>query len=102
MKSEDNSTKENHMSPEETNKNLGRRIVEAINTGNLGIVDEVFASSYVDQTPPPGVTPDREGFKQFLTKFRTAFPDIRYTIEDELVVGDKLVHRLSARGTQKG
>ena len=41
------------------------------------------------------------GFKQGLTKFRTAFPDFRYTIEDEITVGDRLVHRLTARGTQK-
>jgi len=62
----------------------------------------VFDAGYVDRTPNPGTTPDREGFKQGLTKFRAAFPDFRYTIEDEIVVGDKLVHRLTGRGTQKG
>lgn len=95
------SLEENRMSLEE-NKNVGRRIVDAINSGNLTAIDEVFASGYVDWTPFPGTTPDREGFKQGLTKFRAAFPDFRYTIEDEIVSGDKLVHRLSGRGTQKG
>jgi len=89
------------MSPEE-NKSLGRRIVDAVNTGNLAAIDDVFASAYVERNPFPGTTPDREGFKQGLTTFRAAFPDFRYTIEDEIVVGDKLVHRLIARGTQKG
>lgn len=92
---------ENRMSPDE-NMALGRRIVDALNTGNLTAIDEVFDAGYVDRTPNPGTTPDREGFKQGLTKFRAAFPDFRYTIEDEIVVGDKLVHRLTARGTQKG
>lgn len=92
---------ENRMSPEE-NMALGRRIVDALNTGNPTAIDEVFDASYVDRTPYPGNTPDREGFKQSLTKFRAAFPDFRYTIEDEIVVGDRLVHRLTARGTQKG
>jgi len=89
------------MSPEE-NKALGRRIVDAINLGSSGALDEVFAPGYVDRNPFPGATPDREGFKQGLTKFRAAFPDFRYTIDDEIAVGDRLVHRLTARGTQKG
>src|SRR5207249_8852804 len=61
------------------------RIVDALNTGNLTAIDEVFDAGYVDRTPNPGTTPDREGFKQGLTKFRAAFPDFRYTIEDEIV-----------------
>ena len=89
------------MSPEE-NKALGRRIVDAINLGSPAALDEVFAPGYVDRNPFPGATPDREGFKQGLTKFRTAFPDFRYTIDDEIAVGDRLVHRLTAQGTQKG
>ena len=75
---------ENRMSPDE-NMALGRRIVDALNTGNLTAIDEVFDAGYVDRTPNPGTTPDREGFKQGLTKFRAAFPDFRYTIEDEIV-----------------
>jgi predicted ester cyclase len=83
-------------------KTLGRSIVDAINSGDLAAVDAVFAADYVDRDPFPGTTPDREGFKQGLTKFRSAFPDFRYAIEDEIVVGDRLVHRLTAKGTQKG
>ena len=95
------SLEENRMSSEE-NKTLGRRIVEALNSGNLTTIDEVLAPGYVDRTPFPGSTSDREGYKQSLTKFRAAFPDFRYTIDDEIVAGDKLVHRLTGRGTQKG
>ena len=95
------SLEENRMSSEES-KTLGRRIVEALNSGNLTTIDEVLAPGYVDRTPFPGSTPDRDGFKQGLTKFRAAFPDFRYTIDDEIVAGDKLVHRLTGRGTQKG
>lgn len=89
------------MSPEE-NKALGRRFVDAVNTGNLTTIDDVFAPGYVNRSPAPGTSPDLDGFKKGLTTFRAAFPDFRYTIEDEIVVGDKLVHRLTARGTQKG
>ena len=95
------SLEENRMSSEES-KTLGRRIIEAVNSGSLTTIDELFAPGYVDRTAFPGSTPDREGYKQSLTKFRAAFPDFRYTIEDEIVAGDKLVHRLTGRGTQKG
>lgn len=89
------------MSPEDT-KALGRQIVEAINSGNFTSFDRIFAAGYVDRTAPSGVAADLTGFKQTLTALRAAFPDLRYTIEDEIAVGDRLVHRLSARGTQKG
>ncbi len=95
------SLEENRMSSE-GNKTLGRRLLEAFNTGNLSIIDEVFAPSFVDRTTYPGTTPDREGVKQVITKLRAAFPDFRYTTEDEITAGDKLVVRLSGRGTQKG
>ncbi len=89
------------MSPEE-NKAIGRRIVDALNSGNLTAIDEVFAPSYIDRNPFPGATPDRNGLKKSLTQFRLAFPDVRYTVEDEIVADDKLVHRLIAKGTHKG
>lgn len=90
------------MSPEENNKALGHSIIDAINKDNLVALDAVFAPGYVERNPFPGTTPDLVGFKQGLAKFRAAFPDFRYTIEDEITVGDRLVHRLTARGTQKG
>lgn len=89
------------MSREDT-KALGRQIVEAINNGNLATFDKIFAAGYVDRTAPPGVATDLAGLKQTLTALRAAFPDFRYTIEDEIAAGDRLVHRLTARGTQKG
>jgi predicted ester cyclase len=89
------------MSPDET-KTLGRRIVDAINTGNMAKLDEALAPAYVDRNPFPGAASTRDGFKQSLTTFRVAFPDFHYTIEDEVAVGDRLVHRLTAKGTQKG
>jgi predicted ester cyclase len=91
------------MTPEETqNKAIGRRLIDAVNSGSMTVIDEVFSPSYVERNPFPGTTPDRDGLKKSLTEFRVAFPDFRYTVEDEIATGDKLVHRLSAKGTQKG
>jgi predicted ester cyclase len=83
-------------------KNLDRIPLEIINQGKLELIDELYAPEYVDRTPQPGLAPTREGFKQFVTSLRTAFPDIRYTIEDSIACGDRFVHRVTAKGTMTG
>jgi steroid delta-isomerase-like uncharacterized protein len=42
-----------------------------------------------------------ESFKQIITMFRSAFPDIQLTIDDEIYCGDKVVHRWTLRGTHQ-
>jgi predicted ester cyclase len=76
--------------------------LEVLNGGNFGLLDELLAPDFVDHSPQPGVPPTREGLKQSAIGLMTAFPDLRYTIEDAIVCGDKIVHRLSATGTMTG
>jgi predicted ester cyclase len=85
-----------------TTKLIERIPLEVLNNNKFELVDEIFAPNYVDHTAQPGVAPTREGFKQFATGLKKAFPDLRYTIEDSIESGDKIVHRLTARGTMKG
>ncbi len=37
-----------------------------------------------------------------MTSLRTAFPDLRYTIDDTIEAGDKWVTRLTGSGTMRG
>lgn len=84
-------------------KRTAERIpLEVLNDGNFGLLDELVAPDFVDHSPQPGVPATREGLKQTLMGVKTAFPDLRYTIEDAIVCGDQVVHRLSATGTMKG
>lgn len=85
------------------NKAIARRFLEeVINKGNQAVADELVASNFVDHNPLPGHAPTREGFKQSFVIFRAAFPDLKYTIEDMIAEGDKLVIRWKATGTHKG
>jgi steroid delta-isomerase-like uncharacterized protein len=86
----------------EDNKKTARRIVIEIIAGNVALIDELFAENYVDHALPPGVTPTRHGFKLVLSSLRTAFPDLQYSIEDQVAEGDRVAQRLVARGTMKG
>ncbi len=86
----------------EDNKTLVRHgIEEVFNKGNVAAIDEFCASNFV---PPiqPGVTRDREGFKQFVSMLLAAFPDFHITLEDMVAEGDKVVIRGTISGTHKG
>jgi predicted ester cyclase len=76
--------------------------LEILNQGNFGLIDELYAPDFVEHYAQPGVPPTREGFKQVAMALRSAFPDLRYTVEDAIEAGDKIVHRLAASGTMKG
>jgi steroid delta-isomerase-like uncharacterized protein len=85
----------------EQNKTLVRRTFEQIwNRGDLGVIDERFASDYAGHSMAEIRGP--EGGKRFVAAMREAFPDFYYTIEDEIAEGDRVVHRWTARGTHVG
>jgi predicted ester cyclase len=88
----------------EENKAAFRRIPEEIfNGGNLDLADEVVASDYIEHAPtPPGWPSGLEGFKMFVTTFRSAFPDLHYTVENSLAEGEMAAGNIIARGTHQG
>jgi predicted ester cyclase len=97
------------MSTEE-NKAIARRLyVEVWNKGNVAAVDELIAPNYVDHFHYPANVPvpaeyqlSLEQIKQFVSQFRTTFPDFQYTVELQVAEGDLVVTRLTARGMHTG
>lgn len=86
----------------EENKALVRRVIEeAWNKGNLAVIDELLSPDYAVEVASPG-SPGREGYRQAVTMFRAAFPDLRFSIADMVAEGDKVVVRATIRGTHKG
>ena len=84
-------------------KRTAERIpLEVLNEGKFGLLDELLAPNFIDHSPQPGMPPTREGLKQSVIALKGAFPDLRYTLDDAIVCGDQVVHRLSATGTMKG
>ena len=71
-------------------------------TGNASLIDEHMAPNYVLHKPPTGFAPDREGLKAIVHAMRSAFPDLRMTVEDVVAEGDKVVQRRRYEGTHKG
>jgi predicted ester cyclase len=74
----------------EENKAMVRRLLEAMNTGNMDVVDELFSPEVAGQA------------KQNYTAFRSAFPDWREEIVDVIAEEDKVVGRFKCSGTHRG
>jgi steroid delta-isomerase-like uncharacterized protein len=88
---------------EEQNKELVLRFYEEVlKDGNLAIVDEIVSPNFIGHNPEYGFAPDREGLKQIIIEFPNFFPDSHLTIEDCVVEGDKVITRLTFRGTHQG
>ena len=51
---------------------------------------------------PPNLAPNKEGFKEFIYLLWKAFPDIRITLEDIIIEGNKVVCRYYLTGTHHG
>jgi steroid delta-isomerase-like uncharacterized protein len=86
----------------EANKALVRRFYEEIfNQKNMDALDALLPSDAVDHALPPGMPAGREGVRQFIGMYLTAFPDMRVTLEDLLAEGDKVVVRTTYRGTHQ-
>ena len=87
----------------DTNKAIVRRLYEdVLNTGNLALVDDLCAPTYVLHFAGYGDIEGIEGFKHYATMFRTAFPDAQLTIEEMIAEGDIVAVRYSAHGTNHG
>jgi predicted ester cyclase len=84
-------------------KHTAERIpLEVLNNGNFALLDELLAPEFVDHTPQPGIAPTREGITESMKALKAAFPDLRYSVDDAIVSGEQVVHRLSATGTMTG
>jgi steroid delta-isomerase-like uncharacterized protein len=58
-------------------------------------------SAVVEQVPFPGQGPGLEGLKDVLRGMRSAFPDIDFSIKEQVCERDKVVSRFEWTGTHK-
>ncbi len=72
-----------------------RRWVDALNRGDVAVADETFTKDcviHITGSPEPDLSV--EGFKQMVAGLLAAFPDLHFTIEDQVVSGDRVCHTL--------
>ena len=69
--------------------------------GNLALVDEVALSDYVYRAPGLEEVRRAKALKELVTFYRSAFPDLSNTIEEQIAEGDRVVTRGTTHGTHK-
>ena len=82
----------------DTNKRIVGRLFETFNQGDLAVVDEIVGPECVGAQGDKGPA----GFKAVITGLRSAFPDLRYTLDDLVAEGDAVAVRWHWTGTHKG
>jgi steroid delta-isomerase-like uncharacterized protein len=89
------------MSADDQRTLVARFYDEIVNSGRLEVAGEIFATDFVDHTPT-GTLTGLESLKGFLRSLWAAFPDIRFVVDDLIVVDDKVVARGNLTATHEG
>jgi predicted ester cyclase len=90
------------MRSEQSKRFIRRAFEEIINKGNVAVIDELFATDFVDHSGDSDAPPGPARTKQAVIRYLAAFPDLHVTVEDVIFEGDKIVTRETWRGTHQG
>jgi steroid delta-isomerase-like uncharacterized protein len=89
------------MSVEENKLVVREFIEETLNKGNVDAAGDYVSDSVVELVPFPGQGPGLSGLKDVLRGMCIAFPDLRWTIEEQIAEADKVLTRFIWAGTHK-
>ena len=78
-----------------------RFIEETINQGHIESAAQFVWEDVVEQVPFPGQGPGLEGLKDVLRGMRNAFPDLNFSVEEQIAEGDKVLTRFEWAGTHR-
>ena len=89
----------------EENKALARHSWEVVTEESLGTLEyalaEVYAGDFILHEAGEDIV-GIEGLTRFVSTMRSALPDLRITLEDDMAEGDKVVTRWIGQGTHQG
>jgi steroid delta-isomerase-like uncharacterized protein len=88
----------------EQNKIVERTLIEEVwNRGNFALIEQLVSPAFRGHSSSLETgTLGTEGYREYYRGLRAAFPDMQFTIEDQVAEGDKVVTRWTARGTHRG
>lgn len=75
---------------------------EVITQGNIDSAAQFAWEDVVEQAPLPGQGPGLEGLKDILRAMRAGFPDLVFSIQEQISEGGKVASRFEWTGTHKG
>jgi predicted SnoaL-like aldol condensation-catalyzing enzyme len=81
----------------EARKSAFRRVVEMWETGRVDLITQLVTTDYVGH--PTSGDRNTDGLRKRMTEFHALYPDIKFTIEDQVAEGDRVATRMTAVGT---
>lgn len=79
-----------------------RNTQEVQGGGNFKLFEELFAEDFVDHTPQPNTTPDKDGVRILYQTLRAAFPDFHAEIHWQAADGELVTTYKTYHGTHQG
>jgi steroid delta-isomerase-like uncharacterized protein len=75
---------------------------EVITRGNIEAAAQYVWEDVIEQVPLPGQGPGLDGLKDILRAMRAGFPDIVFSIQEQVAERDKVASRFEWHGTHRG
>ena len=88
--------------PQDNPAIVRRFIEEVINQGRFDSASQFVWEDVVEQVPLPSQGPGLKGLNDILRGMRSAFPDLHFAVEEQIVEGDKVLTRFEWTGTHQG
>jgi steroid delta-isomerase-like uncharacterized protein len=79
-----------------------RNTEEVQGRGNFKLFEELFADDFVDHTPQPNTTPNKDGVRVLYHTLRAAFPDFHPEIHWQAADGELVTTYKTYHGTHQG
>ena len=91
------------MSVSDTNKSVVARLYdEVFSKWNYAVLPELVSEGFRCHFFTPDISSGPAGIEQFYGNLRQAFPDVKYTVEDMVAEGDRVVVRWTWHCTHEG
>lgn len=79
-----------------------RFIDDVLSQGKIDDAGLYFWEDMVEQVPLPGQGPGLEGLKDVVRRLREAFPDMSWSVLEQIEEADKVLTRFEWTGTHRG
>ena len=86
----------------EQNSDTNTKLGEAVSSGNLQALHQLFADNVRDHDPAPDQGRGPQGFIDFFTVMRKAFPDLKVSVDHMVQDDDNIAMAYKIHGTHKG
>jgi steroid delta-isomerase-like uncharacterized protein len=87
---------------EQSNKEIDLRFAdEVLDKHNLDALADFVAEDFIEENPPPGQGPGREGLRDFLAGIFDAFPDLRWQVQEAVAEDDAVMAISRWEGTHQ-